>query len=571
MRVRMVVVVVVLVLELGQGLPVVAATAAGSATAAGGVRYLPPVPGSVVDPWRPPSTPYGAGNRGIDLDAEPGEAVRASADGEVVFAGSIAGSVDVVVLHADGLRTTYAFLATATVLRGQHVRQGDVVGTAAGPVHFGVRAGDEYLDPTALLFGPPAVHLVADRDRRPQSEEGERRGVLSFLSGFAHVSAAAATWAAGALGQGVEVGDDLVEWTARAGWTEAEHRLESLVGTAQLALQYLKQPVELLVALRQVAAYLASQAGCTPADRPPPPRSGRRIAVLVGGLDLEGGPAAITRLDTRALGYADADVAEFSYAGGEVAGARSVAHVPTTGGYTPRDADRDLEASADRLRKLVADVRAADPGVPIDVIAHGTGGLVARAALAGGSDVDPSVANLITIGSPHSGADLATGVAWVSSSGTGGLVAAGVGALTGEDLFSPAAHQLVEGSPFLKKIADEGVAAGRVTSIAGAGDLVVTANHSELDGAVNVLVPGAPGPNVHAGLAGSAGVQREVALALAGVGPTCRSLWVSMAEVVAETTAEDAIGARAGAAGFGADREIGAATVPAADAVGATG
>jgi hypothetical protein len=76
---------------------------------------------------------------------------------------------------------------------------------------------------------------------------------------------------------------------------------------------------------------------------------------------------------------------------------------------------------------------------------------------------------------------------------------------------------------------------------------------------------------VHAGLAGSAAVEREVALAVGGVGPTCRSLWTSMAEVVAETTAEDAIGARVGAAAFGVDREIGAATQPAAAAVGAAG
>ncbi len=171
------------------------------------------------------------------------------------------------------------------------------------------------------------------------------------------------------------------------------------------------------------------------------------------------------------------------------------------------------------------------------------------------------MANLITIGLPQHREGLATGVAWLSSSGTGGLIAAGVGAATGEDLFSPAAHQLVEGSPFLKKVAGEPVAAGRVTSIAGAGDLVVTANHSELDGAVNVLVPGAPGPSVHADLVGSAAVQREVALAVAGVGPTCRSLWTSMAEVVAETTAEDAIGARAGLGGFRRrSRRIGAAT-----------
>ncbi len=183
---------------------------------------------------------------------------------------------------------------------------------------------------------------------------------MSFVSGFKHVSAAAVTWAAGALGQGVELGDDLVEWTAQVGWTEAEHRLESLVGTAQLALLYLKQPVELLVALRQVAAYLASQAGCTPADRSPcRERSAHRRAGCRAG--PRGGPAAITRLDTRALGYADADVAEFSMPVGRwPAPGRSHTCGPraaTRHGTPIVTSRRQLHL----LRKLVADVRAADP------------------------------------------------------------------------------------------------------------------------------------------------------------------------------------------------------------------
>jgi len=56
--------------------------------------------------------------------------VRAAADGEVTFAGQVGGSHHVVVLHADGLRTSYSFLDTVAVHRGDHVVQGDVVGTS---------------------------------------------------------------------------------------------------------------------------------------------------------------------------------------------------------------------------------------------------------------------------------------------------------------------------------------------------------------------------------------------------------------------------------------------------------
>jgi murein DD-endopeptidase MepM/ murein hydrolase activator NlpD len=74
------------------------------------VLYTPPVSAEVMDPFRAPSHPYGPGNRGLKYDTEPAQEVRASADGEVVFAGPVAGSLHVTVLHADGVRTSYSFL-----------------------------------------------------------------------------------------------------------------------------------------------------------------------------------------------------------------------------------------------------------------------------------------------------------------------------------------------------------------------------------------------------------------------------------------------------------------------------
>ncbi|MBV9283175.1 MAG: M23 family metallopeptidase [Acidimicrobiia bacterium] len=166
----------------------------------------PPVSAPVADPFRPPSTPYGPGNRGIDYATAPGTEVRAAADGEVVFAGQVGGTLHVVLFHGDGIRTSYSFLASTRVQRGDTVHQGQVLGaTSAQPFHFGARAGDAYVDP-ALLFttGPPRVRLVPDSERRPQSESRERSGLLDSLVGLggkvvdaAGAGADAVQWAAG--------------------------------------------------------------------------------------------------------------------------------------------------------------------------------------------------------------------------------------------------------------------------------------------------------------------------------------------------------------------------------------
>src|SRR5437867_6908643 len=165
--------------------------------------YRPTVTAPVADPFRPPPQPWAAGNRGLDYATRPGQEVRAAADGEVVFAGPVAASLHVVVLHPDGLRTSYSFLGSVRVGRGDHVRQGEVVGTAGSQaLHFGARVGDAYLDP-ALLFdgGPPEVNLVPDSERLAGSEAHEPAGILGMLSSLpgraAGVSAAAAGWAAG--------------------------------------------------------------------------------------------------------------------------------------------------------------------------------------------------------------------------------------------------------------------------------------------------------------------------------------------------------------------------------------
>jgi murein DD-endopeptidase MepM/ murein hydrolase activator NlpD len=147
-------------------------TIAAPATAAPLVRYRPPVPAPIVDHFRPPACTWCPGNRGIDYDTPSGTPVHAAAPGEVTFAGRIGGDGFVTVAHADGLRTSYAFLATIAVRQGEVVVQGQVVGTTEGRLHFGVRRGSTYLDPELLFAGGRVRARLVPIDGSPPRAAG---------------------------------------------------------------------------------------------------------------------------------------------------------------------------------------------------------------------------------------------------------------------------------------------------------------------------------------------------------------------------------------------------------------
>src|SRR5690606_10174309 len=109
--------------------------AVGVPAAHGDPTYQPPVPEPPVDLFRPPTTPFGPGNRGVDYQTAVGAPVAAAAAGRVVFAGRVGAALHVTVLHPDGLRTSYSFLASTAVRPGQQVEGGDVVGTSSGHLH----------------------------------------------------------------------------------------------------------------------------------------------------------------------------------------------------------------------------------------------------------------------------------------------------------------------------------------------------------------------------------------------------------------------------------------------------
>jgi murein DD-endopeptidase MepM/ murein hydrolase activator NlpD len=119
---------------------------------------------------RPPA-PWAAGHRGVDLGGTPGESVFAAADGVVIYAGQLADRPLVSIAHPSGLHSTYEPVAP-TVQVGQRVSRGDPIGhlqpghphcTAAACLHWGLRRGEEYLDPLTLVT-PHRIRLLPWQD-----------------------------------------------------------------------------------------------------------------------------------------------------------------------------------------------------------------------------------------------------------------------------------------------------------------------------------------------------------------------------------------------------------------------
>lgn len=115
----------------------------------------------------PPPRPWARGHRGVDLAAPSGATVRAAGAGVVLFAGMVAGRPVVSVNHPNGLRTTYEPVRPE-VRAGDRVAAGDPLGSllpghpgcpTVSCLHWGLRRGEEYLDPL-LLLGLGQVRLL---------------------------------------------------------------------------------------------------------------------------------------------------------------------------------------------------------------------------------------------------------------------------------------------------------------------------------------------------------------------------------------------------------------------------
>jgi murein DD-endopeptidase MepM/ murein hydrolase activator NlpD len=147
------------------------ASESGAGPANGRDWPLAPRP-TVVAGFDPPHLTYGSGHRGVDLAGDLGQEVRAAAAGEVSYAGRVGGKPVVVVDHGE-VRTTYEPV-WASLSAGDRVEVGTPIGTLdnlfghcfpAACLHWGLRRGEEYLDPLAWLGRATVRLLPLWRDR----------------------------------------------------------------------------------------------------------------------------------------------------------------------------------------------------------------------------------------------------------------------------------------------------------------------------------------------------------------------------------------------------------------------
>jgi len=492
-------------------------TSVSTAAAPDPPSYVRPVDAVVIDEFRPPATRFGPGNRGLEYGTEAGTPVLASARGYVTFAGSVAGTLHVTVLHADGIRTTYSFLQRVDVVVGQRVEQGDRVGVTDGHLHLGARRGDDYFDPATLFVaGEPQVHLVRFDDPPGEGEKGERSAISQLIGGagaivgrFGGAAGSVGTWIRGGGTQLLRTLDQYAQrftppasfidswWTIYQGWQRARS---------------------------------AADRPCTQAGAPVHPPPDRRVAVLVAGLGSHSGSSTVDQVRTDALGYASSDVLRFSYAGGRVPDPTDRFQAIATTEYSARETQADLQVAGRRLADLLEEVARSAPGTAIDVIAHSQGGVVARLALIElerrhGVEWLEQVGMLATLGSPHGGADLATAVhAWTSTE-SGGEALDAFSAATDQELDDDATAiaQLAETSDLVGELGDHPVPESiHAVSIAARGDVVVPVPRSRAPGMEEVVIP-LIGSGAHSDLPSSAEATRELVLARAGLPPGCQS------------------------------------------------
>lgn len=129
----------------------------------------------VIEGYDPPAQRWNAGHRGVDLAAHRGAAVLAAADGRVTYAQNLAGRGVVVVDHG-GVRTTYEPVEPLAAV-GDQVRAGNVIGRIGSGghcsnrcLHWGLKRGDDYLNPLLLVGAGESVLRLLPADQRPVAQ-----------------------------------------------------------------------------------------------------------------------------------------------------------------------------------------------------------------------------------------------------------------------------------------------------------------------------------------------------------------------------------------------------------------
>jgi len=121
-----------------------------------------PVEGRLQGAWGMRIDPFsgeGGFHKGVDIGAPYGTPVKATGDGLVVQAGYVSGYGRLVVIdHGNGVQTWYAHLSRISVLPGQEVRRGEIIGgvgssgrVTAPHLHYEVRIGGNPVNPFNYL------------------------------------------------------------------------------------------------------------------------------------------------------------------------------------------------------------------------------------------------------------------------------------------------------------------------------------------------------------------------------------------------------------------------------------
>jgi murein DD-endopeptidase MepM/ murein hydrolase activator NlpD len=124
-----------------------------------GIRFSRPVSGRITTRFGEVSD--GVKSKGIDIETQMNVPVRASKEGRVSFVSeSVKGYGKMIIIdHAGGYQTVYAFNSRNLVTKGQKVKQKEVIahaGTSARTqrpgLHFEIRKDHEPLNPEAFLI-----------------------------------------------------------------------------------------------------------------------------------------------------------------------------------------------------------------------------------------------------------------------------------------------------------------------------------------------------------------------------------------------------------------------------------
>ncbi len=470
--------------------------------------WVPPVGGAVVRPFVAPIAEYAAGHRGVDFAAGAGSAVRASNDGTISFAGTVAGSLHVVVAHENGIRTSYSFLASTDAHAGQRVFRGDVIGRAggsggghdAGVLHFGVRVGDRYVDPM-LLFRPrdltQIVRLVPPEELDAAAAPDSRRDVQELARVVAdeddHDCAGVVGDVADAFGLGdaAESACDALEEAVDIAWRAlntlgeaAQGVVDAFEGVVTAVIERMRTTGE---SLAKAAAVVADEVAetvervieaaveyardvyerLTSCPQPAPRKQIRgsgNLALAVSGFDSErhirndGTVSASFHFQARKLGYGDGQVGYFSYSA-------------TGKAFTKPKTHQDLNISAALLADQLKEFARQHPGQRLDLIGHSQGGVVIYLFLAdfyvGHEHEYPRVDNVVTYASPLEGTPL--------SDLEDAVLDTPIEDLAGDyPLGARALAQLRERSPLMQHLAEARYPRGaRYLSLAGSEDAVV--------------------------------------------------------------------------------------------------